>query len=125
MTAAIETAGLHLEDILIAEQDFLLAGRVREAAGLLEDKLAALEAFEGAAGSLGAASATPAIRALIARVVQMAEENAVHLTAVRNGLSALIGRVSSAGQEAYAGVYGQGGTQMAFPQATGQYRKWV
>lgn len=125
MTTAIESAALHLEDVLLAERDFLLSGQVREAASLVEDKLAALEAFEGAAASLGAGGGTAPIRALIGRVVQMAEENAVHLEAVKNGLSSLIGRVSSAGQDAYAGVYRQGGAQMAFPQATGQYRKWV
>lgn len=125
MTAALESAALHLEDVLLAERDFLLAGQVREAAALVEDKLAALEAFEGAAAAFGAGGAPAQVRALIGRVIQMAEENAVHLWAVRNGLSSLIGRVSGAGQDAYAGVYGKGGSQMAFPQATGQYRKWV
>lgn len=125
MTHAIETAALHLEDVLLAERDFLLSGQVRAAASLVEDKIAALEAFEGAAAAFGAVGAPAAVRALIVRVVQMAEENAVHLEAVRNGLGSLIGRVSGAGQDAYAGVYRQGGGQMAFPQATGQYRKWV
>lgn len=125
MTGAIESAALHLEDILLAERDFLLSGQVREAASLVEDKIAALEAFEGAAASFAPVGAPAAVRALIGRVVQMAEENAVHLEAVRNGLSSLIGRVSGGGQDAYAGVYRQGGGQMAFPQASGQYRKWV
>lgn len=125
MTPAFESAALHLEDVLLAERDFLLAGQVREAASLVEDKIAALEAFEGAAAVFGAGGAPAPVRALIGRIVQMAEENAIHLDAVKNGLSSLIGRISSASQDAYAGVYGQGGAQMAFPQATGLYRKWV
>ena len=121
----VRNAAFRLEDILADERAHLLSGRVREAAELSGEKLAALEAFETAIPAGEGRPPGGELAALISRIAQMAEENAIYLNAVRNGLRGLIGRLSGMNQDAYAGVYRQGGGQMSFPQATGAYRKWV
>jgi len=114
-----------LEDLLTAEREYLITGRARQAAELAGEKLSALEAFQNLLETGGLAGAGSPLRDGAARVLRMAEENAVHLDAVRNGLKAVIHRIETMGSSAYVGSYGKGGAQMAFPQATGSYHKRV
>lgn len=121
--ARIQTAALDLEDILLAEREYLLAGLAREAAGLNGEKLAALEAFEAAFGGGGAIAVSSQTKQLVADVIQLSEENAQLLSAVRNGVRSLISRMEAPADDAFVGSYRQGGRQIAFSQATGQYLK--
>lgn len=123
--AQIQNAALDLEDILIAERDFLMAGRVREAAELSGEKLTALEAFEGAITGRGPVAVSAATRQLVQDVLQLSEENAQLLMAVRNGVRSLIARFERPAEDVFVGSYQQGGRQIAFSNATGQYLKRV
>ncbi|MFN4183316.1 MAG: hypothetical protein ACK4M6_00895 [Hyphomonas sp.] len=122
---SIQTSALDLEDILIAEREYLMAGLVREAANLSGEKLAALEAFEAAFGGRTPIAVSGETRQLVLDVIQLSEENALLLTAVRNGVTSLIGRFERPGDDAFVGSYRQGGSQIAFSHATGQYLKRV
>ncbi|OZB16885.1 MAG: hypothetical protein B7X53_07835 [Hyphomonas sp. 34-62-18] len=121
----IQNAALDLEDILIAERDFLMTGRVREAAELSGQKLTALEAFEGAITGRGPVAVSAATRQLVQDVLQLSEENAQLLMAVRNGVRSLIARFERPAEDVFVGSYQQGGRQIAFSNATGQYLKRV
>lgn len=121
----IQNAALDLEDILIAERDFLMTGRVREAAELSGEKLVALEAFEGAITGRGPVAVSAATRQLVQDVLQLSEENAQLLMAVRNGVRSLISRFERPAEDVFVGSYQQGGRQIAFSNATGQYLKRV
>lgn len=125
MEGKIQTAALDLEDILITERELLLAGRAREAAELSGEKLVALEAFESAFGARAPVAVSPQTRQLILDVIQLSEENAILLNAVRNGVRSLIGRFEGPAEDAFVGSYRMGGRQVAFSHATGQYFKRV
>ncbi|PKP83098.1 MAG: hypothetical protein CVT79_03365 [Alphaproteobacteria bacterium HGW-Alphaproteobacteria-18] len=121
----IQTSALDLEDILIAEREYLMAGLVREAANLSGEKLAALESFEAAFGERTPIAVSGETRQLVLDVIQLSEENALLLNAVRNGVTSLIGRFQRPANDAFVGSYRQGGSQIAFSHATGQYLKRV
>ncbi|KCZ97659.1 hypothetical protein HPO_14237 [Hyphomonas polymorpha PS728] len=123
--AQIQSTALDLEDILIAERDLLMTGQVREAADLSGEKLAALEAFEGAITGRGPVAVSAATRLLVKDVLQLSEENAQLLNAVRNGVRSLIARFERPADDVFVGSYQQGGRQIAFSNATGQYLKRV
>lgn len=123
--AQIQNAALDLEDILIAERDFLMTGRVREAAELSGEKLTALEAFEAAITGRSPVAVSAATRQLVQDVLQLSEENAQLLMAVRNGVRSLIARFERPAEDVFVGSYQQGGRQIAFSNATGQYLKRV
>lgn len=119
----IQTAALDLEDILIAEREYLVAGLAREAAALSNEKLAALEAFEAAFANRAPIAVSAQTRQLVRDVIQLSEENGILLKAVRNGVRSLISRFESPAPDAFVGSYRQGGGQIAFSHATGQYMK--
>lgn len=119
----IQTAALDLEDILIAEREYLMAGLPRDAAGLSDEKLVALEAFEAAFGTRTPLAVSAQTRQLVRDVIQLSEENALLLNAVRNGVRSLISRFEAPAADVFVGSYRQGGGQVAFSQATGQYLK--
>lgn len=125
MEGKIQTAALDLEDILINERQLLLAGRARDAAELSGEKLTALEAFENAFGARTPVAVSPQTRQLILDVIQLSEENALLLNAVRNGVRSLIARFEGPAGDAFVGSYRIGGRQVAFSRATGQYFKRV
>ena len=123
--ADIQNAALDLEDILLAERDFLMSGRVREAADFSGEKLAALEVFETAITGRGPVAVSGATRQLVQDVLQLSEENSQLLMAVRNGVRSLIARFERPAEDVFVGSYRQGGRQIAFSNATGQYLKRV
>ncbi len=123
--AQIQNTALDLEDILIAERDFLMTGSVREATDLSGEKLIALEAFEAAVSGRGPVSVSAATRQLVQDVLQLSEENAQLLSAVRNGVRSLVARFERPAEDVFVGSYQQGGRQIAFSNATGQYLKRV
>jgi hypothetical protein len=118
-----ESAFQRLGDILELERELLQTGRAAEVASLIEEKMEALQEFEAAieAGNLSRTSL--AEKRAIEGIVAMAEENAAHLEAVRNGLRHAIRRMESLNSETHVGSYGLGGTQMSFTNATGGFSR--
>jgi hypothetical protein len=112
-----------LIDILELEQELLTSGRAAEVAGLIEDKMKALQDFEALIEAGGLANATAQTRFAIERIVQMAEENASHLEAIRNGIRRAIARLESLSGDTQVGSYGRGGAQLSFTNATGTFNR--
>lgn len=123
--AQIQKAARELEEILVRERKMLLSGWVRDAVDLSGEKLSVLERFEKALNVRLPAPASAATRQLVQRVVQLSDENSLLLAAVRNGVRSLIARFERPAEDAYVGSYRQGGHQIAFTNATGQYLKRV
>ena len=82
-----------------------------------------MEAVETAVNALPATAFPAPERREIENVIQIARENAVYFDAIRNGLRSAITRLEAMHANAYVGSYGAHGQQLAFPQATGAYRK--
>lgn len=112
-----------LTDVLERELECLQSGRAAEAAGLIEEKMAALQAFEAAVGAAGLSSAPLQKRRAIEKIIQMAEENAAHMDAIRNGVRRAISRLESLNSSSHVGSYGRGGAQLSFTNATGVYNR--
>jgi len=118
-----DPAFLKLMELLEEERELLQTGRAAEAAQLVEEKMAALQAFELAIESGGLATASYQKRQAAERIVQLAEENAAHMAAIRNGLRHAISRLESLNASAQVGSYGRGGTQLSFTNATGTFNR--
>ena len=112
-----------LKALLITERELLVTGRAREAAELIVEKTTALEQVEAAMTPASVAGMADATRRAIREVMNMARENAVYFEAIRNGLRSAISRLEGMHNNAYVGSYGLNGQKLAFPQATGAYRK--
>lgn len=117
MTDAIAT----LEDILVREQALLLAGRARETADLVKDKVAALQVFDEVVLKPDGNALAGEDRKRVEAIIAIAKENAVHFTSVRNGIRGALGRIESLTDGAYVGAYSAGGGRTAFPKAAGSY----
>ena len=112
-----------LIDILELEQELLKSGRAAEVAGLIEDKMNALQDFEALLESGSLANATEQTRFAVERIIQMAEENASHMEAIRNGIRRAIVRLESLSSDTQVGSYGRGGAQLSFTNATGTFNR--
>jgi hypothetical protein len=118
-----DPAFLWLVDLLEEERELLQSGRLAEAAQLIDAKMEALEAFEGFIALGGLSSASLEKRKAAARIVQLAEENAAHMSAIRNGLRHAISRLEGLNAAAHVGSYGRGGAQLSFTNATGTFNR--
>ena len=118
-----ETVFQRLGDILELERELLQTGRAAEVASLIEEKMEALQEFEAAIEASNLSRASHQERRAIERIIQMAEENAAHMEAVRNGLRHAIRRIESLNSETRVGSYGLGGAQLSFTNATGGFSK--
>ncbi len=123
MNTGIETVFSRLADILDEERDLLLSGRAAEVASLIEEKMEALRDFENLLESPGIAGASMETRRAAETIIKMAEENAAHLEAIRNGLRHAISRIERLNASAHVGSYGQGGAQLSFTNATGTFSR--
>ncbi len=112
----------HLKDILETEKRLLLSGHAQDAAALIEEKMRALQEFESMVGTEHLSALSALQRREIATIAQMANENAAHFEAIRNGLHSAIARLETLHGSAYVGSYSHNGGKVAFPEATGQYR---
>ncbi|MEQ9505264.1 MAG: hypothetical protein RLO80_03260 [Hyphomonas sp.] len=113
-----------LGDILELERELLQTGRAAEVASLIEEKMEVLQDFEAIIETNGLSGVSHQERRSVERIVQMAEENAAHMDAVRNGLRHAIRRLENINSEVHVGSYGRGGSQLSFTNATGNfYRK--
>jgi hypothetical protein len=112
-----------LTDILELEHELLVSGRAAEVAGLIEDKMIALQDFEALIESGRLANASAQTRLAVERIIQMAEENASHMEAIRNGIRRAIARLESLSSDTQVGSYGRGGAQLSFTNATGGFNR--
>ena len=122
MSGAVETTRA-LRFVMEQENAFLREGRAREASALLESKIAAMDAFQRLMDIAPGLRNEPGLRGEISALQSLANENARFLVAVRNGLGSIVNRITTQAGASYAGTYGEGGRPMAFPQASGGYRK--
>lgn len=118
-----DPAFLWLVDLLEEERELLQSGRPAEAAQLVDAKMEALQAFEGFIALGGLSNASFEKRKAAAKIVQLAEENAAHMSAIRNGLRHAISRLESLNAAAHVGSYGRGGAQLSFTNATGTFNR--
>lgn len=100
-----------------------MSGRAAEVASLVEEKMEALQDFELALETISLSSASSATRRAVEQIIQLAEENAAHLEAIRNGIRHAIRRLEAVNTSAQVGSYGQGGAQLSFTNATGSFSK--
>ena len=121
MTEAIAT----LEDILVREQALLLGGHAGETAGLVKDKIAALQAFDEVVLTPAGNALADGDRKRVEGIIALARENAVHFTAVRNGMRSALSRIEALTDGAYVGAYSATGGRTPFPKATGGYQNKV
>ena len=112
-----------IEDILVKERGLLLSGQAAETAGLVKEKMSALEVFDSMLIGQSKESLAPGHRHRIDRVIKLARENSLHFSAVRNGLKSAIGRLESLAENAYVGSYRLDGERTPFPKAAGGYLK--
>ncbi len=111
--------------VLELERELLTSGRAGEAADLIQEKMIALQDFEALIALKGMGGASREKRQLIERIVQMAEENAAHMDAIRNGIRRAISRLESLNTGSQVGSYGRGGAQLSFSNAVGTYNRKV
>ena len=118
-----DPAFLWLVDLLEEERELLQSGRPAEAAQLVDAKMEALQAFEGFIAHGGMTSASLEKRRAAEKIVLLAEENAAHMSAIRNGLRHAISRLENLNAAAHVGSYGRGGAQLSFTNATGTFNR--
>ncbi len=114
---------LRLAGILEQERELLQSGAAAEAAALIEEKMSALQDFETFLESDGVPDTSLQARRAIQKIVQMAEENATHIEAIRNGVRLAIRRLEGLSTGAHVGSYGRGGAQLTFTNATGVFNR--
>lgn len=124
-TSNLEQAMTDLLDVLSEEGEMLQSGRAHEAAGLINRKLSAVESFEVTFGAKQLSEVTLEQRANLKTIASLAEENARHFEAIRNGLTNVITRLQSADSTAYVGSYGREGSKVTFSDASGGFSKKV
>jgi len=114
---------IRLYDVLKLEREYLQTGRAAEAASLIEEKMLALQDFETLLGATDVPNAPLQNRRAIQTIIQMAQENAAHLEATRNGIRSAITRLEGIAASAHVGSYRQGGAQISFTNATGAFNR--
>ncbi len=112
-----------LEDLLELERELLQRGRAAEVASLIEEKMQALQDFEAAIEVARASHTLHLQSRAMERIIQMAEENAAHMEAIRNGLRHAIRRLENLNASVNVGSYGRGGAQLSFTNATGVFNR--
>lgn len=122
-TAMTDPVFARLADVLEHERDLLLTGQAAGAAALIEEKMLALQDFETLLESTDVAAASMGVRRAIETIIQMAEENAAHLEAIRNGIRHAINRIESITSSAHVGSYRYDGAQISFTNATGAFNR--
>ncbi len=124
-THEIYNAVSELRGVLEAEREALRTGRAQEAAGLVNEKMDALKAFDAIIVAAQNMPDRSELRGDIEGIVSLARENASHFTAVRNGMSNAISRLNSLSDTSYVGSYTASGAKTPFPKAAGGYVKKV
>jgi len=114
---------VRLADVLEHERELLLTGQAASAAALIEEKMLALQDFESFLESAAVATAPLGVRRAIEAIIQLAEENAAHMDAIRNGIRHAINRLEAITSSAQVGSYRSDGAQISFTNATGAFNR--
>lgn len=122
-TAMTDPVFLRLAEVLEQERELLLTGQAARAAELVEEKMLALQDFESLVESADLRAAPLVTRQAIEFIIQMADENAVHMEAIRNGIRSAISRLERITSSAYVGSYKKNGAQISFTNATGAFSR--
>ena len=110
-----------LHDILTEENICLRSARVGDAVSLSTKKADAAASFEALLTRSRAETLTARDKEIIEKISALAEENAAHLTAARNGIRSLIDRLSATNSDSFVGAYSRFGDRIPFTGATGNY----
>ena len=122
-TAMTDPVFVRLADVLEHERELLLTGQAASAAALIEEKMLALQDFESLLESTDVATTPLGVRRAIEAIIQMAEENAAHMEAIRNGIRRAISRIEAITSSAHVGSYRYDGVQISFTNATGAFNR--
>ncbi|WP_291205237.1 hypothetical protein [Hyphomonas sp.] len=122
-TAMTDPVFVRLADVLEHERELLLTGQAAGAAALIEEKMMALQDFESLLQSTDVAAAPFGVRRAIEAIIQLAEENAAHMEAIRNGIRHAVNRLEAISSSAHVGSYRFDGAQMSFTNAIGSFNK--
>lgn len=114
---------VRLADVLDHERELLLTGQAASAASLIEEKMLALEDFQSVLESTDIATAPLSVRRAIEAIIQLAEENAAHMEAIKNGIRHAINRLEAITSSAHVGSYRYDGAQISFTNATGAFNR--
>jgi hypothetical protein len=124
MTAAMnDPVFLRLVEVLEHERELLLTGQAAGAAALIEEKMHALQDFESLLEATNVSAAPLGVRRAIEAIIQLAEENAAHMEAIRNGIRNAISRLEGITASAHVGSYRHDGGQISFTNATGAFNR--
>jgi hypothetical protein len=121
--AMMEPALRRLAEVLEQERELLLTGQAAGAADLIEEKMLALQDFESLMESTDIGALPLGTRRGIEAIILMAEENAAHMEAIRNGIRSAISRLESLTSSAHVGSYRRDGGQISFTNATGAFNR--
>ncbi len=121
--AMMEPALRRLAEVLEQERELLLTGQAAGAADLIEEKMLALQDFESLMESTDIGALPLGTRRGIEAIILMAEENAAHMEAIRNGIRSAISRLESLTSSAHVGSYRPDGGQISFTNATGAFNR--
>jgi hypothetical protein len=121
--AMMEPALRRLAEVLEQERGLLLTGQAAGAADLIEEKMLALQDFESLMESTDIGALPLGTRRGIEAIIRMAEENAAHMEAIRNGIRSAISRLESLTSSAHVGSYRRDGGQISFTNATGAFNR--
>ncbi|MEE2878912.1 MAG: hypothetical protein VX593_07900 [Pseudomonadota bacterium] len=102
-----------------------MSGRARETAELVSEKISALQVFDDVLLNAKTRNISNSQQRRVELVIRLAQENAQHFTAVRNGLKSAINRIGAKAENSYVGAYNAAGGQTPFRNATGGYVKKV
>ena len=114
---------IRLATVLQQERELLLTGQAARVAELVEEKMSALQDFESFLEGAKAGVSPAGIRTAIDAIIQFADENAVHLEAVRNGIRSAISRLEGIAASTHVGYYRRNGAQISFTNATGAFNR--
>lgn len=114
-----------LSDSLLEQRALLIAGRFEDAIQVMDSQRSLVDWIEAQALADDRLQDAALRRDEIDKIKSQAQENAILIKAVENGVRSAVRRLKSAGEHVHVGAYDQSGGQTAFPQASGGYRKSV
>lgn len=123
--AAISKTLSRLRKLLDDERQMLMSGRARDVIALSQDKSNAMKEVENYLAADSGASLPHDQVEKLQLVLSMANENASHFKAIRNGLRHAIDRLETMHADAFVGAYMRNGQQLPFGEVTGQFQRKV
>lgn len=124
-TADISKTLVRLRQLLDDERQMLMSGRARDVIALSQDKSNAMQEVDIYLAAHSGASLSHDQVEQIQIVLNMANENASHFVAIRNGLRHAIDRLETMHAGAFVGAYMRNGQKLPFGEVTGKFQRKV